>query len=418
MRSDLREAWDIANLLFRRAVVGLRRSPGLLVLSLVLGFALWIAVTDIQNPTRVDVFPAAIQVEAVNVDPTLAVANTLETIEVTVSASEDRWQQLTSENFRAFVDLNGLSEREQLVPVQVDVRSIGGVRITNISPANVLVNLEPLVTKTVPVNPRLIGGVPLGFEVQSTEPDQTSAVVSGPASLVALVQEVAAEVTVTGLTVSLAETATLVPRGDNGVEIRGVRVEPPSTRVRVTVAQSQLTRQLPLHATFTGQPADGYRVASVAVDPASVTIDGPIDVLQSIDAIDLPAIDVTGATQSVTRTIEVELPAGATSPVSLSATVTILIEVIEGTAQFAVPVTVTGLPAGVEAGLDAAAVVVQIAGPIPTLNLVTAESILVTLDASGIEGTESRPVDVQVPAGVRLLAVQPESVSVTITPAP
>jgi YbbR domain-containing protein len=149
-----------------------------------------------------------------------------------------------------------------------------------------------------------------------------------------------------------------------------------------------------------------------------VTIDGPIDVLQSIDAIDLPAIDVAGATATVTRTLEVELPAGATAPVSISATVTIEIEVIEGTAQFAVPVTVTGLPAGTAADLDSAAVVVQIAGPIPTLNLVTAESILVTLDASGIDGTASRTVQVQVPPGVRLLTVQPESVSVTIGPAP
>ena len=64
----------------------------------------------------------------------LAVANALKTVEVRLSAAEDRWEGVTSDNLRAFVDLNGLTAREQRVAVQVDVRGIGGVRVVSVSP--------------------------------------------------------------------------------------------------------------------------------------------------------------------------------------------------------------------------------------------------------------------------------------------
>lgn len=398
-----------------RAGAAMRSSPGLLLISLLLGFALWVSVSDIENPTRVEVFPAAIVVEAVNVDPALAVANTIQTVDITISASEDRWQQLTSENFRAFVDLNGLTDREQLAPVQVDVQRIAGVRISAIEPASVLVNLEPLASKEVPVRTRLIGGVPLGYEVTSTVPAETTVSVFGPSSLIALVQEAVAEVSVTGLTVSLAETAQLLARGDGGGEIRGLRIEPPTTRVQITVEQSTLTRQLPLHASFSGQPAQGYRVAGVRVDPAAITVQGPIDVLQSIDALDLAAIDASGATTSITRDLQIAIPDGVEASGATTATVTVDIEVIEGTLSFAVPVTVDGLPEGATASLNSAAVVVQLAGPLPLLNAVTADAILVTVDVAGLgAGPFELTVSVQPPQGVRLLAVQPVAVSGTI----
>ena len=168
-RSRLAGTLELALDLQRRAWLAARATPGLALLSLVLGFAVWLAVTDVENPTRTATFPAAITVEAVNIDRTLAVSNTLQRVEVTLSAPDDRWERLTSENLRAHVDLAGLEGREQIVPVQVDVRGIAGVRVAQVTPPTLLVNLEPLTTKRVPIAPVLRGSVPLGYEVtQST----------------------------------------------------------------------------------------------------------------------------------------------------------------------------------------------------------------------------------------------------------
>ena len=71
------EALAIARELWRRGAVSMRRTPGLLLISLLIGVTLWIFVTDTENPIRVDVFPSSIPVAAVNVGPALAVANPL-----------------------------------------------------------------------------------------------------------------------------------------------------------------------------------------------------------------------------------------------------------------------------------------------------------------------------------------------------
>jgi hypothetical protein len=91
------------------------------------------------------------------------------------------------------------------------------------------------------------------------------------------------------------------------------------------------------------------------------------------------------------------------------------VEVIEGVLNFAVPVTVQGLADGATASLDGAAVVVQLAGPLPLLNAIGPGAIAAFVDASGVApGPFDLPVGVLPPRGVSLLSVQPATVSGTI----
>src|SRR5690606_9146945 len=91
----------------RRVWASVSHTPGLLLVSLLIAIGLWVFVTDAENPTVVDFFPQPIPVEAVNVSDQLAVANQLPTVSVRISAPSDRWEQLTSADFRALVNLDG-----------------------------------------------------------------------------------------------------------------------------------------------------------------------------------------------------------------------------------------------------------------------------------------------------------------------
>ena len=414
--SRLTEAALLARDIRRRTWSAIRDTPGLILISLLLGSALWLSVTDAENPTRVDTFPAQIRVESVNVAPTLAVANALQTVEVRVSAPEDRWQELTSEDFRAFVDLNGMGGREQLVNVQVDVASgVGGVRIVGVSPSAILVNLEPFVSRDVQVVPRLLGSVPLGYRVANATPEQESVRVSGPESLVNLVREVAAEVNVTGLTVGLEQSVSLVPRGEGAGEIRGVTLDPPTMRVAIDVEQTILQRLLPLQTSITGEPAAGYRVTDVRVEPATVRVDGPIDALQSVDSIAVPEVDITGATADVTETLVVEPSAETITPREIQVAVTVVIEPIRGSITVPVGVTAQNLAEGAVATAEPGSVSVTLEGELPLLNSLLQGDVSATVDlANAPAGTAVYPVTVNAPAGVTVLSVQPVEVSVTL----
>ena len=398
----------------------MRNTPGLLLLSLLIGSALWVFVTDVENPTRVDVLPAKVPVEAVNVAPELAVANTLPAVQVRVIASEDRWEELTSANFRAFVDLSGLGAREQRVEVTIDVQGIGGVRVAETIPPSVLVNLEDFVSREVPVVVRLVGTTRLGYDVQSVQPERSTVQVSGPESLVELVREAVADVAVSGLSLGLDQTVSLTPRGARGGDVVGVRMDPPSLRVTVDVQQTVLTRTLPLAAVITGEPALGFRVTGVDVQPSTATVTGTIEALQGLDALPLATVDITGAADgALTQTVAAEPLPGVGGAADVTATVTVRVSAIEGTTRLSVAPEAAGVEQGLVARLAPPSVVLVLAGPLPLLNPLGPSDVRVTVDAAGLPvGTVELAVSVAVPAGISVVTVQPQTLSVTLEPAP
>ena len=419
LRDTGSEALAIARDVWRRSRGAILRTPGLLVLSLLLGIALWITVTDAENPTRVDVFPASIAVEAVNVGRPLALANALQTVEVRLSAAADRWEGITSDNLHAVVDLNGRTAREQRVPVQVDVRGIGGVRVVSVSPSSIVVNLEDFVTREVPVTARLVGVVPPGYEVTSAQPASATVEVAGPESLVALVQEAVADVNVTGLTVGFELTVNLAPRGEGGGEIRGVRLDPATLRVAVEVDQTTVERLLPLQPTVAGEPAPGYRITAISVLPATARVLGTIDVLQSVDSIRLPQLDIAGASGEIRRTVAITPPEGARLSESGTATVIVSIAAVAGSLRLSVPVQAVNVPEGLVPRFETQSVSVLLRGPLPVLGALDGTDVTATVDLDGLAaGTVTVPVVVQATAEVVVDAVQPSAVSVTLVLAP
>jgi YbbR domain-containing protein len=415
-RSQWFDTLAVGHALLGRARVQLWRSPGLAALSLVLGVALWLAVTEAENPTRLDRFPGAIPLEAANVGERFAVASQLPAVEVRIAAADDRWERLTVANFRAFVDLNNREAREQLVPVQIEVSGVRGVRVIEAVPATVLVNLEELATRQTPVSLRQLGTLPRGHELVSATPDRRTAEVVGPASLVALVEEVVAAVNLTGLTTGIEETVTLVPVARGGGEVRGVTVRPATARLVLSVALTALTRTVPLLPELTGQPAPGYRVAGVRVTPPTVALDGTFDVLQALDGLRLPPVDLTGQQADVRSSLRVTLPPGVSAAGLGAVVVEVEIEPIAGSVALTVAPEVTNVRSGLLVRVSPGSVTVTLDGPLPRLNALAAGAVRATVDAVNLgPGTSELRVNVHLPDGLSLREVQPAAVSVTLT---
>jgi len=84
-----------------------------------------------------------------------------------------------------------------------------------------------------------------------------------------------------------------------------VGVDPSTVNVHITAQQTQVSRQVAVHAAITGRPACGYQITAIGYQPDPfVTITGPGDAVAKVDSITLPqAIDVGNAT-SGSRVVE------------------------------------------------------------------------------------------------------------------
>jgi YbbR domain-containing protein len=412
----LRDAWELTVDGWQRSVRTMRGTPGLLTLSMLLGLSLWVFVTEEENPTRVDSLGTPRLVQSVNVETGLAVANQLPAVEITIAAPEERWEEIESGfgSFTAFVDLRGVTQRDQDVPVQVEIKGVRGVRVVEVSPERVTVNLEDLTSIDVPVHVRPVGTMPLGYELSGTNVVQPTVRVSGPESLVGRVSDAVADLNVTGLTLGVEQTVTLIPRGGGGGEIRGVTLDPPALRVSVDIRQSTLVRTIALRVAVKGAPASGYRVVNVVVSPATITVEGSLDALQQVDAIDLDSVDVTGELTAVTRAVTVELPDGLLTSESRVVTVVVQIAPIDGDFTLSLAPRIVGLGDGL--AINAVeSVEITLSGPLPLLTQLTADDIGISLDVSGLgAGVHAVEVQLTAPEGMVLKSLQPETVSVTL----
>lgn len=409
------EALLLARDAWRRTVAIVRRTPGLLAISLLIGFALWVFVTDVENPTVVDTLPSPILVEAVNVGEDLAVANQLPAIQVQIAAPADRWERLTAANFRAFVDLRDFDARSQEVVVQVEVEGVTGVRVVETDPQTIVVNLEDLITAEVPVSARVIGTLPLGYELEEATPAVERVTVRGPESLVALVAEAVASVNVTGLTVGVDQTVPLQPQGAGGAEIRGVRLDPPSMRVSVDIVQRTLARTVPLTVEVVGEPDPGYRVTGVTISPSTTEVQGTIDALQQLDGVRLPSVNISGARSEVVRSVAIPVPPGVEFIGRDRATITVDIEPIWGRVRVDTSLGSEGLAAGQSARFSESNVSVVLEGSLPLLNRIVDE-LEAVVDLSGLSpGTHEVPVTIPLPEGIEITSLQPDNITVTIS---
>lgn len=414
----LRETWDITVDAWQRSLRTIRNTPGLLILSGLLGISLWVFVTEEENPTRVDELRTPILVESVNVETGLAVANQFPSVLVTLAAPEERWEEIEAglASVSAFVNLDGVTDREQEVRVQVDVGGVRGVRVVEVTPERVTVNLEDLTSVEVPVRARAVGPLPLGFELGDTTVDVPAVTVTGPESLVGRVSEAVADINVTGQVGGFEQTVEIVPRGAGGGEIRGVTVDPTTVSVGVEIRRSTLIRPLVLRPQVDGAPAPGYWVTNVVISPSTITVEGTLEAFQGIDSILLDSVDITGELTDVTRALTVEVPQGLSATESRVVTVVVQIAPIDDAFTFSLAPTVVGLGDGLAAELANETVDVTLSGPLPLISQLTADDLEPTLDVANLGvGVHDVAVELVVPDGVVLQALQPETVSVTLT---
>ena len=414
-RRPASEGREILEGLWRRGFSTVRGTLGLLLISLGLGVAIWVFVTEEENPTRSGLFPGRIEVQAVNVGADIAVANVFPTVDVRIQARDDRWDDLTTANFRAIVDLNGLTAREQTVPVRVEVDDARGVRVIAVEPPAITVNLEDIVTRIVPVEPRLVGALPRGFAALGAVPARLTVEVSGPENLVDLVVSAGVDVNVTGLTVGLSQTLELVARGAGGGEIRGVAIDPPDIRVEVEIEQTTLTRVVPLDVELVGEPAPGYRVSGVQIQPGVFTIEGEFDALQGVDGLSLGQVLLDGVRENLSVMLTPSLPPGvnAASPGEIEVIISIM--AIQGSTVVTVAPELMGVPEGLSGDLGEQLVTVVLDGAIPVLNGLVAGDIRAEIDASGLEeGASEVVVRIVAPSEVSVREVRPSELTVTL----
>ncbi len=401
------------------------------LLAMLLAFVLWVFVSYTLNPDQTSAFNG-VPVEIDGLAPGMVVVDqegiarsSRSTVDVVVDTDEETLRTLQVSDLRVFVDLTDRGPGEHALPIKVLPTRNTLLRLrADTNPDTLLVRVDREITTTVALTIEVSGSVPFGFEagaarVTSSGAAVTTVQIRGPQARVARVTGARVMADIDRLTANYNSPRVPEPIAADGQVVAGVTVLPASLNLLIPVTSSVGLKRVPVVAQIRGDPAPGYTVVSVAVQPQLVTLTGSSGELDAVQSIETKPLDVTGATSDVTGIVELIAPIGAQLRTGepTSALVSVIVAPIDRTFQVTLPVPLqlTGANGGLQTALGSSFVQLQFAGTPAQLAQLAPGKLTATISVRGLgPGTYQIVPTIDLPRGVRLI-VDPQPVLVTVT---
>jgi len=402
------------------------RNLGTMILALVLAIAVWVSAVTAADPDEVRTFPRVIPLQLQAKDPGLVIVGSPVPKAITLSLRAPRsvWDKMLANDnsVSAYVDLAGLAAGQHHIKVHVQiVGQISPVRIVANTPDTVDLALEAIATKTFPINLDVSGQPAIGYKTGSPIMDADSVLISGPESLVSRVNNIHADLSVSGLRQDIQTTLPLRALDANGVIVSGLSITPENISLHLPVTQQGGYRDIAVKVLVHGQVAGGYRLTNISVFPPILTVySGEPSLINDLPGyVETQPLNLNGADQDVETRLGLTLPTGITVVGDQTVQVQVGIAAIEGSLSLNnMTVETIGLANGLQAHISPTTVDVIVTGPLPLLDKLSAGDVKIIVDLTGLTtGTHQLTPQAQIIVNdVQLQSINPATIEVTITP--
>ncbi len=401
----------------------LRQNLQTFLWSLLLAVAVWIAAVTAADPDEQRVYAHPVPIEIVGQDSGLVTVGNLPTqVEVTLRAPRSVWTRLDSQEkpIRAVVDLSGMSEGDHMARVQVQVTE-QPARIVAVTPSNFTVRLEPLVSRSLPIQLTLNGQPAIGYQAGTPVLDPTEALVSGAKSLIDEVDRARVTVNLSGTRESVKQKLDVQIYNASNQPLTKLSVNPPSVLVNIPVAQQGGYRDVAVKVIVQGQVANGYLLTKLSVFPPIVTVysTDPKLVNELPGVVETQPLELRGASDDISTRLALELPSGVSVVGEQSVQVQVGIEpIISNLTLSNIKVEVVGLGDGLTALVSPIEVDIILSGPAPLLDSLLLQDIRVTIDVTDLgAGVYQLTPKVEIlVADITVETVLPNTVEATLSP--
>lgn len=325
------------------------------------------------------------------------------------------------DSFLARVDLSGYEMARAGDPqsLRIEVSAVADdVAVLDWEPRQVTVTLDRFGAKQVAVEVDR-GDLPAGLEASRPDLSVDEVEARGPESLLRRVDRAVARVRIDPSGIDVRDPVELLPVDLEGRLVDGVELDPATVTVEIDVQSVETSKTVPVRPVVEGVVAPGFGLGSLGVDPPTVTLEGPPDVLAAIVDIPTEALSVDGAAETVVEERSIVVPEGVTAPAEgTSVTVTAEVVAFDAARTVLAAVGCDGAPDGTTCLPQTDQLAVTVAGPTPTVNGIDSAGVTASVDAGGLGPGEHdlQPSIAGLPEGVELVSVSPGAVRVTIQP--
>lgn len=282
------------------------------VFAFFLAMMLWVHVTGDALRANIPVVTRTfrnVPLTWLSLDERLEIMQIPDGIDVVLNGRADLINEITPENIKANVNLEGLSEgQHRLFPTAEVPRA---VRVLSFFPQQVLVELEEVESPQKPIVLEIIGSPAVGFVMGAPRILPEAVFVRGPRSLLGQVDRARVVVNVDGADGDRVQMVTVQAVDADGKAINNLVVTPSMVEILIPFSEPQKT--VPIRIPLNGEPAAGYNVRQIAITPTTVTLQGSEESLAAISEIVTEPVNIAGANKNIFLELPLSQPASGVS---------------------------------------------------------------------------------------------------------
>ena len=278
------------------------------IIALIAAVILWSYVMNDQNPSTDGTF--TVQLTTLNAPEGYKITYDTEKVKIKVRGPRSLFINIGEQDFKAYVDLDGLDSGEHEVKVKTSLPQ--GMDLVETEPDTVKVTLDRIVQRKLQAEFIVSGAPGPDATVAHVIPETQYVTLEGPESAIDTVERVIGYVGLAGITSDFQLQVPLTAINADGREVAGVRVVPGSANVSVQMARGLTKKVVPITPQVKSDLDAAYEVGSLRADPAKIEIAGDSKALAGISSINTEEISLAGVTKTTDKVAHLQLPDGVT----------------------------------------------------------------------------------------------------------
>ena len=272
------------------------------LVALAIAIVLWLYVGIEQDPISQRTYNVPITVENLSADKVATVSK--ERVNVKVMGRETRLDGITSEDFKAYVDLSDAKTGDSEAEVHVSLPN--EVYFAKLDPSHVNVYVEQREGETMNVDIVRTGMLPDGITIEDMSVEPQNVFVSGNEDALAMVAKVGVAVELDDIYSDSKKDVPvqLYDYEGNIIEPGELKVYPEQVTLNIKVNEADIQKSVPIQAELVGNLSEGVQVDSVTVDPQTALVEGLPKDLAKITEIKTEPIDLSGIKETTSFTVK------------------------------------------------------------------------------------------------------------------
>jgi YbbR domain-containing protein len=280
------------------------------ILSVMLALLLWFYVITEQNPELTK--DITIPIKLINTvfleKSSMIMTNEPGSFKLTLrlKGKKDMLDKLNENTVEATADLEGHRLKGDNF-LKISISGIPeGVNVLMKSPESLKVVLENKVSVQKAVQVNIMGNPSRGLAAMTPVLAPSDVVITGAESGIQKINAVRVDVDIASVNAEVKKILPVRVLDENGKDIQNITVEPSYVEVSVPIEN---TKRVGIEMEMSGQPAEGYVISSISVNPQEILVTGKQHTLDGINTIKTEKIVIEG-TGNIEKEVKLVIPEG------------------------------------------------------------------------------------------------------------